>query len=269
MGRGGLGPLRHAAGFHDDDGLDPCGGARRRHELAGVLDRLDIEQNGSGQVVQREIVEQIGDIDVELIANGYDARKAHPALRRPVHHAGRNGARLGDQRQISGNRRVRGEACVEICAGIMTPRQLGPISRIPYLCAASARRFGQRTRAVTEPGRDDDGPRRPLFAGLIDQAWDRCRRRGDDHEFGRKRQFCQAFDRCHAVDFGMTRIDQCKFAFEFRLANVSENGLSDRPLPRTCSHQGNRTRRQQIVLDDRSTSLARASVGGCGFPSLG
>ncbi len=69
MGRGGLCPLRHAPGFDDHDRLDPRGGTRRRHEFAGVLDRFDIEHDGAGLAVQREIIEQIGDIDVELVAD--------------------------------------------------------------------------------------------------------------------------------------------------------------------------------------------------------
>ena len=77
MGRGGLGALRHAAGFDDDDRLDPGGGARRRHEFAGVLDRFDIEQDGARLAVEREIIEQIGDIDVELVADRNDPGKAH------------------------------------------------------------------------------------------------------------------------------------------------------------------------------------------------
>ena len=101
MGRGGLCALRHAAGFDDDDRLDPCGRARRRHEFARVLDRFDIEQDRVRLVVQREVIEQIGDIDVELVADGNDSGKPHPALRRPIHHARGNGAGLGNQRQIS------------------------------------------------------------------------------------------------------------------------------------------------------------------------
>ena len=114
MGRGGLGALRHAAGFDDDDRLDARGGARRRHELAGVLDRFDIEQDGARLVVQREIIEQIGDIDVELVADRDDPGEADRALRRPIHHAGGDRAGLRDQRQISRCRHVRGKTRIEI-----------------------------------------------------------------------------------------------------------------------------------------------------------
>jgi hypothetical protein len=117
MGRGGPGALRHAAGFDDDHRLDPGGGARGRHEFVGVLDRFDIEQDRLRLFVQREVVEQVGDIDVELIADRHDSGKADRALSRPVHHAGGDGARLRDQRQISLAGRMRGKARIEIHAG--------------------------------------------------------------------------------------------------------------------------------------------------------
>jgi hypothetical protein len=90
--------LRHAAGFDDDDRLDPCGGTRCGHELASILDRFDIEQDSARLAVQREVVKQIGDIDVELVADRNNSGETHRALRCPIHHASGNGARLGDQR---------------------------------------------------------------------------------------------------------------------------------------------------------------------------
>ena len=69
MGRGRLCPLGDASRFDDHDRLDPGRGTRRRHELAGVLDRFDIEHDGARLGIQREVIEQIGDIDVELVAD--------------------------------------------------------------------------------------------------------------------------------------------------------------------------------------------------------
>ena len=92
VGRGGFRALRHAAGFHHHDRLDPRGGAACGHEFARVLDRLDIEQDRPGLAVARVVIEQIGDIDIELIADRQYPGEANPALRGPVHHAGRNRA---------------------------------------------------------------------------------------------------------------------------------------------------------------------------------
>ncbi len=44
----GLAPCASAAGLHHDDRLHARSGARRRHELARVLDGLDIEQDRAG-----------------------------------------------------------------------------------------------------------------------------------------------------------------------------------------------------------------------------
>jgi hypothetical protein len=220
--------------------------ARRRHEFAGVLDRFDIEQNGSRLVVQCEVVKEIGDIDVELVANGHDSGKSHAALRRPVHHAGGNGTRLRDQGQISRNRHVRGEACVEACPRHHDAEAIGPDEPYSVSVRSTFDRVRERTGAVAKPRGNNDGTRRPIFSGFIDDAWNCRRRRGDDDEFGHKRQFRQAADRRHAVDFGMMRIHQCEVAFESGLANVSKYGPPDRAPPRTRSHERNRMRRQQI-----------------------
>ena len=160
MGRGGLGALRHAPGFDDDDGLDPCGGARRGHELAGVLDRFDIEQDSSGLAIKREVIKQIGNIDVELVADGNDSGKSHPALRRPIHHASGNGARLRDQRQISRTRHVRGETCIEGYAGHHDAKTIGPDQPHSIFMRGAFGRLRQRARTVAEPGGDDESARR-------------------------------------------------------------------------------------------------------------
>ena len=135
VGRSRFRALRHAAGFDDHDRLDPGGGARRRHELAGVLDRFDIEQDRACLAVQREIIEQIGDIDVELVADRNDPGKADRALRRPIHHACGNGAGLRDQRQISRAGHVRGEAGIETGTGHHDAETIRARSAACRICA--------------------------------------------------------------------------------------------------------------------------------------
>ena len=159
MGRGRLRALRHASGFDDDDGLDPCGGARRGHELAGVLDRFDIEQDRPRLAVHREVVKQIGDIDVELVADRNDAGETDRALRRPIHHAGGDRARLRDQRQVSGTWHVGGEAGVEICAGHHDAKTIRSDQPHSIFVRGTLGGFRQRARAVAEPGGDDERAR--------------------------------------------------------------------------------------------------------------
>src|SRR5258708_7281411 len=68
--------------------------ARRRHELARVGTRLNVEQDRAGLAVEREIIEQVADIHVELIADRDHGGKADPALGAPFHQSGRDGAGL-------------------------------------------------------------------------------------------------------------------------------------------------------------------------------
>ena len=51
------------------------------------------------------------------VADGNNSGKTYPAVRRPINHAGGNGAGLRNQRKISRIRHVRGETCVEGHAG--------------------------------------------------------------------------------------------------------------------------------------------------------
>jgi hypothetical protein len=55
-----------------------------------------------------------------------------------------------------------------------------------------------------------------------------------------------AADRGYAIDFGVVRIHQAKFAFEFRVADVAENGAPDGALARACPDQSDRAGPKQI-----------------------
>ena len=174
MGRSGPRALRHPAGLDDHDRLDSGGGARRRHELAGILDRLDVKQDGLGLFIQREVIEQIGDIDIELVADRDDAGKANGTLRRPIHHAGGNGAGLRDQRQISRSRHVRGKARIETDAGHHDAEAIRPDQPHAVFLRGPLRRIRHRARTLAEPGTDNDRARRAAASRLIDQACEWC-----------------------------------------------------------------------------------------------
>ena len=163
VGRGRLRALRHAAGFDHDDRFDPCGSARRGHEFAGILDRFDIEQDRPGLAVHREVIKQIGDIDVELVANGNNSGKTHRTLRRPLHHSRGNGTRLGDQRQISRTRHVGGETCVEVCTGHHDAKTIRPDQPHAIFMRGALGSLRQRPRAMAKPGGDNDSACRPAF----------------------------------------------------------------------------------------------------------
>ncbi len=246
MRRGGSCTLRHAAGFDDDDRFDPCGGSRGRHEFAGVLDGFDIEQDSSGLTVEREMVKQIGDVDVELVANRNDSRKADRALRRPIHHAGGNGTRLGNQRQISRTRHVRGKTRIEVRARHHDAKTIGSDQPHAIFLRGAFGGLRQRPRAVAKPGGDNQRARRAQLARLIDQARDCRGRRSNHNEFRHKRQFVEVAYRGNPVDLAITRIHQPEFACEFCLVNIPQNGPSDGSLARAGPDQCKRTRRKQI-----------------------
>ena len=246
MGRRRPRTLRHAAGFDHDDGLDPCCGARRRHELARILDGFDVEQDGVGLFVHREIVQEVGDVDVELIADRHDAGKADRALRRPIHHARGDGARLRDQRQISLGGHVRGKARIEAGAGHHDAEAVRADQPHAVFLRGLFRLVRQRARTMAEPCADDERARSTATAGLVDQAGDRFGRRRDDDQFRRKIELAEAIDRRDAIDRGIARIDQPEFALELRFAHIAENGAADGTLARTGTDKRNRIGRQQI-----------------------
>ena len=155
MGLRRLGALRMTAGLDHDDRLCPRGGPRRRHELARVLDRLDVEENGACAAVEGEIVEQVAEIDVDPVAERDDRREADRAR---AAHSTRPAAMAPDC-EISARSpapwHAGGEAALSFAPGTRTPRQLGPTSRRPSASRLFAG-FGERARPVTEPCRDDD-----------------------------------------------------------------------------------------------------------------
>ena len=199
-----------------------------------------------GLFIEREVIEQIGDIDIELVADRNDAGKADGALRRPVHHAGGNGAGLRDQRQISRRRHVRGKARIEADAGHHDAQAIRPDQPHAVFSRGPLRRIRQRARTVAEPGTDNDRARRAAASRLIDQACDGAGRRGEDNEFGRKSQFCDAADGRDTIDLVIARIDEAELALELGFANIVENGAADRAMARTGPDQRDRMRRKQI-----------------------
>ena len=100
---------------------------------------------------------------------------------------------------------------------------------------------------MAEPGADDDGACRTTAARLIDLAWNSAGRRGEDNEFRRKSQFCDAAGGRDTIDLVIARIDEAEFALELGFANIVENGAADRALARTGPDQRDGMRRKQIL----------------------
>ena len=108
------GALRMTPGLDDDDRLDARGGAGRRHELAGIVDQLDVEQNGPRAAIDGEIVEQIAEIDIDLVAERDHRRESDRAFRGPFDQARGDGSGLRDQGEVAALRHARGKAGIEL-----------------------------------------------------------------------------------------------------------------------------------------------------------
>jgi len=76
-------------------------------------------------VIEREEIEQIRDIDVDLIADRNKCRKTNPATGAPFRHSGDNGTRLGDKRDIAGSRHTGRKA------GVTTDAAAGRVASAP------------------------------------------------------------------------------------------------------------------------------------------
>ena len=99
---------------------------------------------------------------------------------------------------------------------------------------------------MAEPGTDNDRARRSAAARLVDQAWNRAGRCGEDNEFGRKSQFCDAANGRDTINLVIARIDEAELTLELSLTNIVENGAADRTMAWTGPDQRERMRRKQI-----------------------
>src|SRR5262249_57239607 len=97
------------AGLDHHYGLDAGGGARRRHEFARVVDRLDVKENCPGRAIEREEVEQVAEIDVDLVSERDGRRETDVVRCRPLDEARGDGAGLRDERELTGGRHAGGE----------------------------------------------------------------------------------------------------------------------------------------------------------------
>ena len=91
---GRLHAAARAARLYDDDRLVAGGGAGGRHELAGRLDRFDVEKDRAGARIARQAVEQVAEIHVGTLAEGHHVGKADAPRLRPIEHGGHECARL-------------------------------------------------------------------------------------------------------------------------------------------------------------------------------
>ncbi len=138
----------------DQHRLGAGGGARRRHEFARVLDQFDIEQDRPRRPVHGEIIEQVGKIDVDAVANRRRQRKSRCRAPPPIPRGPSRWRRIARSAQ---GRPARGidaaKLALSLTPGTSTPRQLGPTRRMPggargffRMCRRASRGHGRDPR---------------------------------------------------------------------------------------------------------------------------
>ena len=248
LGRRGVPPrLQH------DHRLQPRHAARRRHELAGLRDALDIHQHGAGLVVARQHVEHVAEIDVAHVAHRDQVREADALGRPPVGQTGQHGARLRHRRDPSGLEPARPEAGIQSDArhGVADavrpddPEQMRP--RRPQDALAPAGVVLARRGAAARAGGDDDGDLGAALAELEDQARHRLGRRHDDRQIGGLAEFGQALQHRTALDRAALDVQQMDLALEAAGQQVARDGRTDRAGAHAGADRDDRPRGHHLV----------------------
>ena len=221
---GGLLPVQRAPGLDDDDRLVACRGARCRHELARRLNAFDVEQDGLGAGVAAEVVEQVAEIDIGMLAQRDHLRKAHPARLRPVQHGRGQRARLRHEGQRARRRRQLREAGVQPVVWRQQPQAVRP-QDAQHMLARSGQ-HGLLLRRGQPRGHDDGGPR-AARAQLAYQRGHAGRRGADQRQLGCLRQRRHAVPGLHAVHRGVLAVDSVQRTLEAALAQVAPHGGAD------------------------------------------
>ena len=112
-----------------------------------LLIEFDVQENRTGRAIEREEIEQVGDIDIDHISKRDHGRKTNTMRRRPFDQAGGDGAGLRSQSK-SPRRGIRAaKLALSLARDDTMPRQLGPTSLRPVARAA----FSQASASEPAP----------------------------------------------------------------------------------------------------------------------
>ncbi len=247
MRQGGSGGCAMTAGLDNDDWLCPRCSAGRGKELTSVGYRFDVEEDCVGPIIEREMIQAIAKIHIDLVADRDNAGKANLSMIGPFDQRGDDCARLRDDREIARARGLGEEARIEARAGRKDADTVGPNDAQSAGPGCASHVFCQRTLAMAEPGRNDDCCCRPDCTGLLYDFHDAFRRNGDDNKIGRRCEFQQALATFQSVDLGMGRVDQRWWIGWIGAPQIGENGMAQRTGARTRTHEGDGSRREKLV----------------------
>ena len=174
VGERRLGAERLPSGFDHQYGFRTRRGPRRRHELACVADGFDVEQNGAGCAIHGEVIEKVGKIDVDAVADRDYRGKSNSLRRRPFDQSRSNGAGLGDKREIAGRRHRGRKARVELDPRHQHTQAIGADKAHPCRARNRPALIGKRAGAVTEPRSENDADSGTFRRRRRDGGWNDC-----------------------------------------------------------------------------------------------
>jgi hypothetical protein len=125
-----------APGLDHDHRLVARGGARGRHELARRLDRFDVEQDGARARIAGQVVEQVAEVDVGVLAQRHHVREADARDLAQSSTAVTSAPDCDTKATLPGSASVCAKLAFSPRCGVSRPRQLGPSMR----SSAAARR---------------------------------------------------------------------------------------------------------------------------------
>ena len=174
-----------APAFQHQDRLVARGCPRRGEKVAGVVQLVHIDQNGAGDAVAGELIQQLAEVDIAVIAKGDKGGKAQFMLLGPIENGGADGGGLrqkGDLPRLGGNG---GKAGVDPLAGQQHPHAVGAEQANAILLADP---FQLQPLLGRKVGGQYDGRPRALLAERIQQRQDPLPPGTDDGEVRCQRQ---------------------------------------------------------------------------------
>jgi hypothetical protein len=247
MRRRGLGALHMTPGLDHDHGL---GSGRRtggRHELPGVFDGFDIEQDRARGAIQRKEIQQVAEIDIELIADRDHRREADRSLCRPLGQSGDDRAGLGEEGQIALARHPRREARIEVRRRCHDAEAVRPDNAHAIFPRCTFRPLGKRSSSVAQPGREDNGGGDAPVGRGGDDLRHRFRGRGDHRDIGCRVNRVDARDCRKTLNFSMMRIDDPELPRKTPGAQIADYRAANRAFAQACTDHRDGARKEQLL----------------------
>ena len=274
--RGSVRHRRTAAGIVTPDldqqhRLDPCRRPQRAHETARVPDALDVEQDAACLCIQRQIVEDLAEVDIGRRAHRDHAGEADIVALRPVEDCGAERTRLRDEGDMPLPCAALVEGRVEADARphhaeAVRPDQAYAIAP-RHLKHALLQRDAGRTR-LAEARSDHHRRRHALQSAVLEDPGHRLCRRGHHGEIDRLADGPHRGPGTLAMDTVVVRIDRIQRAAKAAREHVAQHNRTHRVGAVAGAHHCHRARLEQgaqIVPAGHGRGYRRV-IGHAGSP---